>query len=70
MPLPGPLVVKNGSNICASVSGGIPCPVSVTVIRRHGPGSTSSSSASSAGNSTRVARATTLELGLIHADGP
>ncbi len=52
MPFSGPLVVKNGSKILSSVSGGMPEPVSVTrrtmYLRRPASGSTSSVTISSA----------------------
>ena len=37
VPLPTPLVVKNGSNTRGSVSGGMPAPVSVSSITRKSP---------------------------------
>ena len=41
-PLPAPkgLVVKNGSKIRARISGGMPAPVSLTLIRTWSPGGT------------------------------
>ncbi len=38
MPLPGALVVKNGSIACLSTSGLMPCPVSLTVSITYSPG--------------------------------
>ena len=38
MPLPGSLVVKNGSIACLSTSGLMPCPVSLTVSTTYSPG--------------------------------
>ena len=38
MPLPGPLVVKNGSVALASVASSMPQPVSLTLIRTYWPG--------------------------------
>ena len=37
VPLPWLFVVKNGSKMCATTSGGMPMPVSVTVVRTCGP---------------------------------
>ena len=41
MPLPGDLVVKNGSKIRSIVAGAMPCPVSSTATQTYGPGRSS-----------------------------
>jgi len=55
VPLPSPLVVKNGSQMRASTSGGMPVPVSRTSTVRKAPGRAPAIFAAAATSSVRLA---------------